>query len=233
MSVQLPHDWPAVLEGEFDKPYFMELRAKLAEAYRTEQVYPAQDHIFQALQYTPYKETKVVILGQDPYHGPGQAHGLSFSVQPGVRIPPSLRNIYQELQSDIGCQPPSHGCLTPWAKQGVLLLNAVLTVEAGRPNSHQKLGWELFTDRIIAALGQREHPVVFLLWGKHAQMKASMIDASRHCVIESAHPSPFAARRGFFGSQPFSRANAFLRSIGSEEINWCLPANPEGLNDCR
>lgn len=217
------NDWADLLNRELEQPYYKELRAKLAELYRGGTVYPSMYDIFNALHYTSYEHTKVVIIGQDPYHGPGQAHGLSFSVKPGVKAPPSLQNIFQELRDDLGCPIPDHGNLVPWAKQGVLLLNNVLTVQAGVAASHQGLGWERFTDAVIAALNAREKPAVFILWGKHAEMKAASIDRSRHCVISSAHPSPFAAHRGFFGSRPFSRANAFLRQTGNGEIEWCLP----------
>ncbi|GLX68305.1 uracil-DNA glycosylase [Paenibacillus glycanilyticus] len=227
MDFKLTNDWARLLRPEMDEPYFKRMEGQLDEYYRTTTVYPKVEHIFNALQYTPYGETKVVILGQDPYHGPGQAHGLSFSVREGVAIPPSLRNIYKELQEDIGCPVPRHGSLVTWAKQGVLLLNTVLTVEEGQANSHQKLGWERFTSRIIQSLNDRDRPVVFLLWGKHAQDKAAFIDADKHPVIASAHPSPLAARKGFFGSRPFSKVNEHLRRLGSEEINWLLPEQPE------
>lgn len=223
MAIATGNDWEQVLEAELNEPYYKQLNAFLTDVYETKTVYPDRSHIFNALQYTPYEQTKVVILGQDPYHGPKQAHGLSFSVQPGVKIPPSLKNIYKELQEDIGCPIPEHGSLLSWAKQGVLLLNTVLTVEEGTPNSHQGLGWERFTDRIIAALNERDKPVVFILWGKHAQQKTGMIRADKHYIIESPHPSPFAARKGFFGSRPFSRTNEYLRLIGSPEIDWCVP----------
>lgn len=227
MSAIFKNDWASVLNEELDKPYYQKLRGFLAEQYQTETVYPNMHDIFNALHYTSYSNARVVIIGQDPYHGPGQAHGFSFSVKPGVRTPPSLQNIYKELHDDLGCAIPDHGHLLPWAKQGVLLLNNVLTVEAGKPASHQGIGWETFTDTVIAALDKREKPLVFLLWGKHAQEKAASIDTGRHCVIASAHPSPFAAHRGFFGSRPFSRANAFLRQTGQEEIDWCLPTLAE------
>lgn len=227
MSMLLSNDWSDRLESELKAPYINELLSLLAQKYSTETVYPKQEDIFNALHYTPYEQTKVVILGQDPYHGPAQAQGLSFSVQPGVKIPPSLKNIYKELEADIGCEIPDHGSLESWAKQGVLLLNTVLTVEQGHPNSHQGMGWEKFTDSIIEALNQREQPVVFMLWGKHAQLKAAAIDADKHYLIVSPHPSPFAARKGFFGSKPFSRANAFLDSIGSAPIDWSLPTLSE------
>ncbi|EXX85574.1 uracil-DNA glycosylase [Paenibacillus darwinianus] len=223
------NDWQELLAAEMEQPYLIALRERLEAEYELGSVYPASSDIFNALDYTSYAGTKVVILGQDPYHGLGQAQGLSFSVNPGVRIPPSLQNIYKELHDDLGCPIPDHGNLIPWARQGVLLLNAVLTVQAGKANSHQGLGWERFTDRIVTALGAREKPVVFILWGKYAQAKAAFIDAGRHAVIASPHPSPFAARRGFFGSRPFSRANAHLRSFGSEEIEWCLPPFPKDM----
>lgn len=216
----LKNDWAPLLEGEFAKPYYQRLRKVLWEEYETQVIYPDQFDIYNALHFTSFEDTKVVIIGQDPYHGPGQAHGLSFSVKPGVRIPPSLKNIYKELQSDVGCYIPNHGYLVDWTKQGVLLLNAVLTVRAGIPNSHKALGWEMFTDKVIEILNQREMPVVFILWGAYAQQKRQLITESRHFIIKSPHPSPFSANRGFFGSRPFSRANAFLREIGSEEIDW-------------
>ncbi|GGG09764.1 uracil-DNA glycosylase [Paenibacillus abyssi] len=223
MNAIFQNDWAAILDQELERPYYQELRAFLANEYRTRTIYPDKHHIFNALHLTSYDQARVVILGQDPYHGPNQAHGLSFSVQPGVKIPPSLQNIYKELREDLGCSIPSHGSLVAWAEQGVLLLNAVLTVQAGAANSHHGIGWEHFTDRIIEALNARKKPLVFILWGKHAQDKASFIDKNRHCVIASPHPSPFAAHRGFFGSRPFSRANAFLSSIGDEPIQWQIP----------
>lgn len=227
MGFALNNDWGELLREELEAPYMCQLIELLESKYETMTVYPQRDHIFNALHYTSYEDTKVVILGQDPYHGPGQAHGLSFSVQPGVPIPPSLRNIYKELESDIGCSIAQHGCLESWARQGVLLLNAVLTVEEGNPNSHQKLGWERFTDAVINRLNERERPVVFLLWGKHAEAKASRIDANKHGVIASAHPSPLAARRGFFGSRPFSRANELLKQMGQAPIDWTIPNTAE------
>lgn len=227
MDFQLSNDWAELLRPEMDEPYFKQMTEQLEELYRKKTVYPKVEHIFNALKHTPYEHTRVVIIGQDPYHGPRQAHGLSFSVQMGIAIPPSLRNIYKELQEDIGCPVPGHGSLLAWAKQGVLLLNTVLTVEEGQPNSHQKLGWERFTDRIIRLLNEREKPVVFILWGKHAQDKAAFINTIKHPVIASAHPSPLAARKGFFGSRPFSKANEILRGIGSAEIDWRLPERPD------
>lgn len=216
----LNNDWAPILEAEFEKPYYQRLRQALKEEYQTKVIYPDMDDIFNALHFTSYEDTKVVIIGQDPYHGPGQAHGLSFSVKPGVTIPPSLKNIYKELQSDLGCEIPKHGSLVKWTEQGVLLLNAVLTVQAGIPNSHKGLGWEMFTDKIIETLNQRETPVVFILWGKFAQQKQQLITSPQHFIIKSPHPSPFSANSGFFGSRPFSKANAFLRKIGREEIDW-------------
>jgi len=224
MPAVFHNDWEPLMQEEMRKPYYQELRRKLAEEYRTRTVYPDMYHIFQALHLTSYEEAKVVILGQDPYHGPGQAHGLSFSVQYGVPQPPSLKNIFKELHDDLGCTIPNHGCLEHWAKQGVLLLNAVLTVRESEPNSHKGLGWEKFTDRIIAALAERERPLVFILWGRHAQQKAAHIDRKRHLVLASAHPSPLSAHAGFFGSKPFSRANQFLRETGQTEIDWQIPS---------
>lgn len=216
----LKNDWAPLLEGEFAKPYYQRLRKMLWEEYQSQTIYPDQYDIYNALHFTSFEDTKVVIIGQDPYHGAGQAHGLSFSVKPGVKIPPSLQNIYKELQTDVGCYIPNHGYLVEWTKQGVLLLNAVLTVRAGMPNSHKALGWEMFTDKVIETLNEREKPVVFILWGAYAQQKQQLIASSRHFIIKSPHPSPFSAHKGFFGSRPFSRANAFLREIGSEEIEW-------------
>lgn len=223
MTAILKNDWADVLNSEFEQPYYQELRAFLIGEYRHGTVYPDMYDIFNALHYTPLGATKVCILGQDPYHGPGQAHGLSFSVKRGVNPPPSLQNIFKELQDDLGCPIPDHGCLEHWAKQGVLLLNTVLTVRRGQANSHSGKGWERFTDRVIAALNERRKPVVFILWGRNAQAKKQMIDTSRHCVIESPHPSPYSAYQGFFGSRPFSRANAFLQQVGIEPVDWAIP----------
>lgn len=218
----LKNDWAKLLKGEFEKPYYQRLRAFLQEEYKTRVIYPDQNDIFNALHYTPYQDTKVVILGQDPYHGPGQAHGLSFSVKPGVKVPPSLQNIFKELHADLGCPIPENGYLVKWAKQGVLLLNSVLTVRAGEPNSHKNLGWETFTDKVIETLNHRVEPVVFILWGKFAQQKQQLITSDRHFIIQSPHPSPFSANRGFFGSRPFSKTNKFLREAGLQEIDWEL-----------
>jgi len=217
------NDWAEVLESELSQPYYLELRQFLAQEYRTQTIYPDMYDIYNALHYTSLASTRVVILGQDPYHGPGQAHGLSFSVKPGVSVPPSLHNIYQELHEDLGCPVPAHGSLIHWAEQGVLLLNAVLTVRRGQAASHQNKGWEAFTDRAVEAVNTREEPVVFILWGSHAQRKGAQIDRNKHFVITSPHPSPLSAHRGFFGSRPFSKANAFLESHGMQPIDWCIP----------
>ena len=217
----LQNDWAEVLDEEFEKPYYKELREFLKHAYASERVYPPMEDIYNALRVTPYASTKVVILGQDPYHGPGQAHGLSLSVRPGVQPPPSLLNIFKEMESDIGCARPNHGCLLGWAEQGVLLLNTTLTVAQGRPKSHAGHGWETLTDAIIAKLSTRQTPMVFILWGAHAQSKVALIDTHRHHIIKSPHPSPLSASRGFFGSRPFSRANAYLIQDGLDPIDWC------------
>lgn len=219
----LKNDWAPLLEEEFEKPYYLKLRAFLKKEYMTRTIYPNMYDIFNALHYTPFSKVKAVILGQDPYHGPNQAHGLSFSVKPGVEPPPSLKNIFAELHNDLGCPIPDHGCLIPWAEQGVLLLNTVLTVREGQPNSHRGVGWEIFTDRVIEVLNQREEPVVYILWGSAAQSKVSLIDTSKHYIIRSPHPSPLSAHRGFFGSRPFSKTNAILRQLGLEEIDWEIP----------
>lgn len=218
----LQNDWAPLLEKEFEEPYYQQLRSFLKEEYATKTIYPPKDDIFNALHFTPYKNVKVVILGQDPYHGPNQAHGLSFSVQPGNTPPPSLRNIYKELQSDLGCPIPKHGFLKQWADEGVLLLNTVLTVQEGKAHSHRGKGWETFTDRIIQLISEREKPAVFLLWGKPAQSKKTLIDEQKHVIIQSPHPSPLSASRGFFGSRPFSKANEALLKIGEEPVNWCI-----------
>ncbi|NGM81688.1 uracil-DNA glycosylase [Paenibacillus sp. 7124] len=217
------NDWDEVLHDETEKPYFQELRYSLAREFKQYKVYPPKELLFSALKLTSYNGTRVVILGQDPYHGSGQAHGLSFSVMPGVKIPPSLRNIYTELASDMGAGTPNHGSLLHWADQGVLLLNAVLTVREGQPNSHKGMGWERFTDAIMEKLNERDTPLVFILWGSHAQQKGAFIDQSRHKVIQSPHPSPFSAHRGFLGSRPFSRTNEFLGDHGLAPIDWSIP----------
>lgn len=223
MSRILNNDWWKQVGGQFEEPYYKQLRQFLISEYRNHTVYPDMHDIFNALHLTPYRSVKVCLLGQDPYHGPGQAHGLSFSVRPGVPAPPSLRNMFAELHADIGCPPPNHGNLEHWARQGVLLLNTVLTVRAGAAHSHRDRGWERFTDHVIATLNARSEPLVFLLWGRPARAKKAMIDTRRHHVIESPHPSPLSAHRGFFGSRPFSRANEFLQSHGYDPIDWMLP----------
>ncbi|AXI07715.1 uracil-DNA glycosylase [Oceanobacillus zhaokaii] len=216
----LKNDWEPILKEEFQKDYYIRLHAFLKQEYSSYTVYPEMQDIFNALHYTDYQNTKVVILGQDPYHGPNQAQGLSFSVKPEVRIPPSLKNIYKELHDDLGFPAPNHGSLINWAKQGVLLLNTVLTVRKGEPNSHKGKGWELFTNEVIKQVCAKTDPVVFILWGKHAQEKAELITASQHLIIKSPHPSPFSANRGFFGSRPFSRTNQFLEEAGLAPIDW-------------
>jgi uracil-DNA glycosylase len=216
----LKNRWGELLQEEFKKPYFTMLEEFLEKEYEEQTVYPARENIFNALKYTDYDDVKVVLLGQDPYHGPGQAHGLSFSVQPGVRIPPSLRNIYKELHEDLGCDIPNTGYLKKWADQGVLLLNTVLTVRKGEAHSHKGKGWENLTDKVISLLNEREKPVIFLLWGRPAQSKLKLIDEDRHHIIASAHPSPLSASRGFFGSKPFSKINGYLWNKGEEEIDW-------------
>ncbi|WNQ10860.1 uracil-DNA glycosylase [Paenibacillus aurantius] len=216
----LPQDWLEQIGEEFKKPYYLKLRDFLKEEYRNRIIHPDMHDIFSALQFTPYREVKAVILGQDPYHGPNQAHGLSFSVKPGVAVPPSLQNIFKELHADLGLPVPNNGYLVPWAKRGVLLLNTVLTVRDGAANSHRGKGWELFTDEVIRAVSRREEPVVFLLWGANAQEKTKLIDTEKHHIIRSPHPSPLSAHRGFLGSRPFSRTNEFLQKIGAGGIDW-------------
>ena len=218
-------DWNPVLRGELAKPYWQALQRFVAEERGRGVVYPAPDEVFAALHLTPLASVKVLVVGQDPYHGPGQAHGLCFSVKPGVAIPPSLRNIYTELTADLGCTAPRHGCLTAWAEQGVLLLNTSLTVRAHEAASHKGRGWETFTDEVIKAVDAKPERVVFILWGAAARKKRALIDASRHTIIESAHPSPLSAQNGFFGSRPFSRANEALVEAGREPVDWQLPAD--------
>lgn len=214
------NDWLDALKGEFRKPYYKQLFQTVNNEYRTHRIYPPADDIFNAFHLTPLKDVKVVILGQDPYHGDGQAHGLCFSVKPDVEIPPSLVNIYQELHDDLGCTIPSHGYLTKWAKQGVLLLNTVLTVRAHQANSHRGIGWEEFTDAAIQVLNAQDRPMVFILWGRPAQLKKRMLNNSKHLILEAPHPSPLSAYRGFFGSRPFSQTNQFLEANGIEPIDW-------------
>lgn len=218
--VKLGNDWDHILADEWQKPYYLKLRAFLKNEYSTQTVYPNMNDIFNALRLTSFKDTKVVIIGQDPYHGFGQAHGLCFSVKKGVVPPPSLKNIYKELKSDIGFEIPSHGELTSWAKQGVLLLNNVLTVREGLPNSHKGKGWEIFTDRVIGELNKKETPVVFLLWGANAQKKAEIITNPKHYKLITVHPSPLSASRGFFGCKHFSKTNEILQKNHINPINW-------------
>ena len=220
MNVRIEPSWHSARAGEWEKDYFARLTDFVRREYSTATIYPPAGKIFAAFDSCPFEDVKVVILGQDPYHGFGQANGLSFSVNPGVEIPRSLQNIYKELQSDLGITPPPSGDLSRWAQQGVLLLNATLTVRAGSAGSHQNQGWEEFTDAAVRKLAEEREGLVFILWGAYAQRKGAFIDRSRHCVIESPHPSPLSASRGFFGSRPFSRANDYLSSIGKSPIEW-------------
>lgn len=223
-TIKLHESWREALADQFVAPHMQGLKAFLeAEKAAGKRIFPRGSDYFRALNLTPLDQVKVVILGQDPYHGEGQAHGLCFSVQPGVRTPPSLVNIYKEMESDLGIARAGHGFLEHWARQGVLLLNSVLTVEMGRAASHQGKGWELFTDAIVRLVAQKEEPVVFLLWGAYAQRKAGFVDQSRHLILKSAHPSPLSAHNGFLGSRPFSQANAFLEAQGRGGIDWALP----------
>ncbi|MBP6219195.1 MAG: uracil-DNA glycosylase [Oligoflexales bacterium] len=221
--MKIDSSWKEVLFEEFQKPYMQSLKNFLVQEKRLGKVvYPRGDEIFSAFNLTSFEKVRVVLIGQDPYHGPGQAHGLSFSVKPGVRLPPSLQNIYKELAADLGVSAPQQGFLEPWAAQGVLLLNAVLTVENGSPASHQNRGWEIFTDAVVDVLNRKRENLVFLLWGSYAQAKGAKIDGTRHLVLRSAHPSPLSAYRGFFGSKPFSRINSHLLEHGQASINWSL-----------
>ena len=217
---QITNDWSEYMDLEYKKPYYKDLYYKIIEEYQNYQVFPPQDDIFNAFHFTPLHEVKVVILGQDPYHNVGQAHGLSFSVKPGVQTPPSLVNIYQELKEDMGCYIPNNGYLVKWAKQGVLMLNTVLTVRAHQANSHRGIGWENFTDAAIRALNEQDRPIVFLLWGRPAQMKKKMLNNPKQFILEAPHPSPLSAYRGFFGCGHFSKTNAFLKASGLEPIDW-------------
>ena len=216
----ITNDWQQPLEVEFKKPYYKDLYKKVLEEYRSRQIFPNPDDIFNAFHLTPLKDVKVVILGQDPYHNDGQAHGLCFSVKPDVEGPPSLVNIYKELQDDLGCRIPNNGYLVKWAKQGVLMLNTVLTVRAHQANSHRGIGWEQFTDAVIRAVDAQDRPIVFLLWGRPAQMKKSMLHNPKHLILEAPHPSPLSAYRGFFGCKHFSQTNAFLEKNGLAPIDW-------------
>lgn len=217
-------DWNPLLAGELDQPYWHELTEFIRQERERGTVYPPESEVFAALHLTPYASVKALILGQDPYHGPGQAHGLCFSVRPDVPIPPSLANIHTELATDLGCPPPDHGSLESWARQGVLLLNTTLTVRAHQAASHQGHGWETFTDNVIRVVNLKSERVVFILWGSSARKKRSLIDTDRHTTIESPHPSPLSAHRGFFGSKPFSRANRELEQAGRQPIDWCIPS---------
>lgn len=218
--VKLNNDWDYILEEEFKKEYYVKLREFLINEYKTNLIFPNKYNIFEALKKTSYKDTKVLILGQDPYHGEGQAHGLAFSVQPNVKIPPSLLNIYKELRDDIGCYIPNNGYLLPWANQGVLLLNTVLTVRAHEANSHKNKGWEIFTDEIIKILNKRKDPVIFVLWGANARKKKEFINSNRHFILEAPHPSPLSASKGFFGCNHFSKINKILIELDKEPIDW-------------
>lgn len=218
--VNLGNDWDELLKEEFEKDYYLNLRKFLIEEYKTRQIFPNMHNMYEALKHTSYKDTKVLILGQDPYHGDNQAHGLAFSVQPQVKTPPSLLNMYKELKDDLGCFIPNNGYLMPWADQGVLLLNTALTVRAHEANSHKNKGWEIFTDRVISILSEREDPVIFVLWGSNARKKVELIDTSKHYILEAPHPSPLSANKGFFGCKHFSKINEILKKLGKEPINW-------------
>ena len=216
------NDWQAVLGEEFQKPYYLQLREFLKQEYETQIIFPQLNDLWSAFHVTAYADVKVVILGQDPYHGAGQAHGMSFSVKPGIPQPPSLKNMLKELQADIGCDIPTHGSLMSWAEQGVLLLNTVLTVRQGQAHSHKDKGWEIFTDTVIEKLSARDEPIIFVLWGRPAQQKERLIDTTKHMILKAPHPSPLSAHRGFFGSKPYSQINALLQQAGKQPIAWCL-----------
>jgi len=221
MKVQ-NRQWATVLEEEFEKNYYKEMWLKLEDAYQHEKIYPPKNQVFSAFEATDYDQVKVVMLGQDPYHGEGQAHGLCFSVKPNTKIPPSLKNIYKELSSDLGMPIPDHGYLIDWAKQGILMMNTICTVRAGLPSSHKNLGWERFTDRVIEVLNERDAGMVFVLWGNHAIKKEALITNPKHQILRSPHPSPFSARKGFFGSRPFSHINNHLLEMGYEAVDWSI-----------
>lgn len=220
--VQIGNEWDEILKDEFQSDYYAQIRETLKQEYASHEIYPPMQDIFNALRYTSYSDVKAVLLGQDPYHGPGQAHGLCFSVRPGVAPPPSLQNIFKELQSDMGLPAPHSGCLIPWAKEGVLMLNTTLTVRRGQANSHSKIGWTKFTDAIIQKLNDHEQPIVFLLWGSNARSKKSLITNPNHLILETVHPSPLSAHQGFFGSRHFSQCNEFLMAHGIAPIDWTL-----------
>ena len=217
---KIGNDWDIMLQDEFDRPYFKRLENFLTEERARYEIYPPQEDVFNALRYSSFQDTKVVILGQDPYHEPGQAHGMCFSVNKGVKIPPSLVNIYKEIEDDLGIKPPSHGYLAGWARQGVLLLNTVLTVRRGQANSHKGKGWEIFTDRIVEILNERHKPLVFILWGANAKSKTELITNKDHMVITGAHPSPLSAWKGFFGGGYFSKTNRYMEITGQDPVNW-------------
>jgi uracil-DNA glycosylase len=223
MSLQLPGDWSSVLSSEVEKPYFHNLEEFLTNERKTQSIFPPEEDVFTALKLTPYAKVSVLLLGQDPYHDDNQAHGLCFSVRPGVATPPSLVNMFKELHEDLGCAIPNNGYLVSWADQGMLMLNAVLTVRAHLPNSHKGKGWETFTDAIITQVNQKTTPVVFVLWGGYAQKKAALVDTARHTIIQSAHPSPLSARNGFFASRPYSKINVALAQAGKPPIQWQIP----------
>ncbi|HTK10017.1 MAG TPA: uracil-DNA glycosylase [Ktedonobacteraceae bacterium] len=223
MLKNLPESWQHLLIEEFEQPYFQKLEQFVDNERTQNTVFPPEKDVFNALNYTPYENVKVLLLGQDPYHDDNQAHGLCFSVRPGIKPPPSLANMYKELNTDLGIPVSNNGCLVPWAQQGVLLLNAVLTVRAHMANSHKNKGWEKFTDAVIRKVNEKADPVVFVLWGGYAQKKSSLIDTSRHVIVQSAHPSPLSAHHGFFGSKPFSKINDALRAAGKTEIDWRIP----------
>lgn len=234
MLVDLPADWQHLLADELQKPYFTKLSQFVDGERQQHTVFPPEQDVFSAMKLTSYDNVKVLLLGQDPYHDDNQAHGLCFSVRPGIKPPPSLVNIFKELHTDVGFRIPNNGYLVPWAEQGILMLNAVLTVRAHSPNSHKNHGWETFTDAVIRHVNAKQSPVVFVLWGGYAQKKLALLDTGRHIVVQSAHPSPLSARSGFFGSKPFSRINQALRDVGEQEINWQLPDIPESaLKDMR
>ena len=220
--VHLGNEWDEILREEFESDYYRRIRAILKKEYAEYEIYPPKEDIFNALRYTSYSDVKAVLLGQDPYHGPGQAHGLCFSVRPGVEPPPSLKNIFRELETDMGLEPPTSGCLTPWAQEGVLLLNTTLTVRRGQANSHKNLGWTQFTDAVIRKLNDRTQPIVFLLWGGNARSKRELITNPQHLVLETVHPSPLSAYNGFFGCRHFSQCNEFLMKDGGAPIDWTL-----------
>lgn len=227
MLVDLPGDWLHLLSEEIHKPYFTKLEQFVDEEREAYTVFPPEEDVFSALKLTPYAKVKVLLLGQDPYHNNNQAYGLCFSVRPGIKPPPSLVNIFKELRDDVGCRIPNNGYLVPWAEQGILMLNPVMTVRAHSPNSHKNHGWETFTDAIIRAVNAKAEPVVFVLWGGYAQKKLALVDTAKHIVVQAAHPSPLSARNGFFGSRPFSTINRALQQVGQQEIQWQIPDIPE------